>query len=249
MNDVVRLEYMNDSIAIITMEDRVNKNTFSADLVAGVQNYFTQAQENPLTKVIILQGYDSYFCCGGMKEDLLKLADGKMVFTDMPFYSLLLECKLPVIAAMQGHALGGGLAFSSFADIMIMAEEATYSSNFLKYGFTPGFGATYIMPKKFGPIFGVEMLYTAQEYEGRDLKQRNSPIRIVKKNEVLPLAIHLAKDLAEKPRLSLELLKKQLVQSTLQELPAYIEQELAMHKLTLNTPEAKQAISKLFGEY
>jgi len=249
MSDVVKLEYFNPAIAVITMMDKENKNTFSRALMAGLNACLSSAQENQDTKVIVLQGYDTYFCCGGTKEDLLKLADGQITFTDIPIYRLLLDCELPIIAAMQGHALGGGLAFSSFADIMVMAEEATYASNFLKYGFTPGFGATYIMPKKFGNVLGAEMLYTAQEYEGRELKQRNVPLRIVKKAEVLPTALNLAKELSDKPRVSLQLLKKHLVQQITKELPHYIEQELAMHKVTFNTPETKALINKLFGEY
>jgi len=249
MNDVVKLEYVQKTIAVITMEDRDSKNTFSKALVAGLYKTFEAAENNPEVRVIVLKGYDTYFCCGGTKEDLLKLAAGEMTFVDMPFYRLLLDCKLPVIAAMQGHALGGGLSFSSFADIIVMAEEATYASNFLKYGFTPGFGATYIIPKKFGSVLGAEMLYSAKEYEGRELKQRNVPARVVKKDDVFSLALNLAQDLSEKPRISLELLKKHLAQPVREDLPHFVEQELAMHKITFNTPETRAGIEHFFGEY
>jgi len=247
MNSVVTLEWVDQGIAVVTMQDVQSKNTLSLALMTDLCKTFSDIEKNTSAKVILLKGLDSYFCCGATKDDLLKLAAGTMTFVDMPIYRLLLDCSLPTIAAMQGHALGGGLAFSAFADIMIMAEESTYSSNFLKYGFTPGFGATYIMPKKFGPILGLELLYTAQSYEGRDLKARNIPIRIVKKSEVMMTAMSIAKDFNEKPTVSLKLLKEQLTKTIKDELPNYIEQELAMHKISFSLPEVKENIAKYFS--
>jgi len=248
MDPLVNLDWTDKGIVIVTMQDVTYKNTLSSELMSKLHNTFDEIKKNEAAKVIVLKGLDSYFCCGGTKSDLLKLAEGKMTFADMPIYRLLLDCELPVIAAMQGHALGGGLAFSAFADLLIMAEESTYASNFLKYGFTPGFGATYIIPKKFGPILGPELLYTAQEYEGRDLKARNTPIRIVKRNDVVMTAMNIANEMSEKPAISLKLLKQQLTKTIKDELPHYIEQELAMHKISFARPEVKEMIEKYFIE-
>ena len=246
MNDVVKLEIVDNHIAIITMQDSNAKNCFSMDLITGLNNFFEQVHYNDAVKVILLKGLDSYFCCGGTKEMLMELAQGKGTFADYPFYRLLLDCEIPVIAAMKGHALGGGFAFSTFADIMIMAEESTYASNFMKYGFTPGFGATFIMPYKFGTVLGAELLYTAQEYEGRDLKARNVPIRIVPRAQVDSVAMNIAKDLIQKPKVSLKLLKQHLIQKIKNDLPKAVEQELAMHKVSFNLPVVKENIEKLF---
>ena len=246
MNDVVKLEIVDNHIAIITMQDSNAKNCFSMDLITGLNNFFEQVHNNDAVKVILLKGLDSYFCCGGTKEMLMELAQGKGTFADYPFYRLLLDCEIPVIAAMKGHALGGGFAFSTFADIMIMAEESTYASNFMKYGFTPGFGATFIMPYKFGTVLGAELLYTAQEYEGRDLKARNVPIRIVPRAQVDSVAMNIAKDLIQKPKVSLKLLKQHLIQKIKNDLPKAVEQELAMHKVSFNLPVVKENIEKLF---
>ena len=83
-----------------------------------------------------------------------------------------------MISAMQGHALGGGLAFGCFADIIVMGVECIYSANFMKYGFTPGMGATYIIPRKFGEVLGTEMLLTAKNYYGSELKERGASAKI-----------------------------------------------------------------------
>jgi len=155
---------------------------------------------------------------------------------------------VPTIAAMQGHAIGGGLAFGCYADLIILGEECIYSTNFMKYGFTPGMGATYMIPRKFGEMLGHELLYTADTYSGGLLKSRGIPISVVKKADVLSTAMQKAKQLADKPRYSLQLLKAHLTQEIRKTLPQIIEQELAMHEKTFAQAEVKKRIEERFGQ-
>ena len=280
MDNVVKL-YKEKNIGIVVLEEREYKNTFSNRFVKGIMQTFAAIKNDPDIKVVIVHGYDNYFCCGGTKEELIGLYEGigkgTAQFTDMQisfdsdqhpksdislgskepsdsdipldsnFYDLLLNCDVPVISAMQGHALGGGLAFGCFADIIVMSIECIYSANFMKYGFTPGMGATYIIPKKLGELLGTEMLLTAKNYYGEELKNRGAPAKIVRKSEVIRTAMEIANDLADKPLLSLKVLKKNLTSQIRSELPAVIEQELEMHRITFSQPEVRMRIEKLFG--
>lgn len=246
-NDTVTVTYPEAGIALVAMADRSHHNTFSKALIAGLMTAFAQIRENPTLKVVIVHGYDNYFCCGGTQEELIGIYEGKINFSDLPIFRLLLDCELPTISAMQGHALGGGLAFGCYADLIVMAEESLYSANFMKYGFTPGMGATYILPHKFGALLGGEMLFSANSYHGGALRERGIAARVVKKKDVIPTALTLARDLANKPLLSLKLLKAHLTQRIQAELPAIIEQELAMHALSFAQPEVRERIETLFG--
>ncbi|HEY0792105.1 MAG TPA: enoyl-CoA hydratase-related protein, partial [Chthoniobacterales bacterium] len=104
---MVTLRWVDGTIALITLEDRATKNRFSAALLDGLERAFFQAETNPDTRVVMITGYENYFCCGGTKEELLLLASGQARFTDFSFYDRLLRCECPVVAAMQGHAIGG----------------------------------------------------------------------------------------------------------------------------------------------
>lgn len=254
MEDVIKVSVRNH-IAYVCMEDRQYRNTFSIQFVEGLKKVFKEIDGNPEVKVVIVHGYDNYFSCGGTQEELLGLYAGvaktgeeKVQFNDLNFHDILLKCKVPVIAAMQGHALGGGLAFGCFADIIILAEEALYSAIFMKYGFTPGMGATYIIPKKFGESLGTEMLYLAKNYNGRELKERGAQVKIVRKNEVLNVATEVAEELADKPLLSLKVLKEHLTTPIFKELPAFIDAELKMHEITFVQQEVKDRILAKFGQ-
>ena len=247
MNQVVKLHFPEQSIAVVSLEDRASSNTFSKELIAGLMTTFHQIHQNETLKVVIIHGYDNYFCCGGTKEELLDIYSGKITFADLPFYRLLLDCEIPTIAAMQGHAIGGGLAFGCYADSVILSEECVYSTNFMKYGFTPGMGATYMIAKKFGEPLAHEMLFSAQNYYGKTLKTRGILANVVEKKAVIPTAMNLAKELADKPRNSLKVLKQHLSQKIKQELPQIIEHELAMHRITFAGQEVKERIEALFG--
>ncbi|MCX7920830.1 MAG: polyketide synthase [Clostridia bacterium] len=254
MNSVIKLSVVN-SIGYVCMEDREYRNTFSLQFVSGLKETFAYIAQNPQIKVVIIHGYDNYFSCGGTKEELIGLYEGvgktgaeKVQFDDLKFHDLLLKCEVPVIAAMQGHAIGGGLAFGSFADIIVLAEEAIYNAVFMKYGFTPGMGATYMIPKKFGTLLGHEMLYTAKNYYGRELKERGAPAKIVSKRDVISAAEEIAEELIDKPIGSLKLLKKHLTQEIYRELPLYIEKELHMHEISFAQAEVRERIESKFGK-
>lgn len=250
MKKVVHLEEIQPDIALIKMEDKENKNLFTQQFMEELCDAFETAENNEKYKVIIFTGYDNYFATGGTKETLLSIQEGRMTFLTEDgkknVYSLPLDCKIPVIAAMQGHAIGGGLSLGLFSDFIIMSRESIYSASFMKYGFTPGFGSTYIFPKKIGLALAEDFLITARTFRGDDLAKRGIPFEVYPRKEVLEKAIDLAQVLAEKPKISLITLKDNLVEEARKKLPEAIEKELLMHQITFHQPEVKEKIMKLY---
>lgn len=248
MGEVVKLNNLGKGILSIKMEDRISKNTFSKDLISGIVNAFKEVERNNKYKVVILSGYENYFCCGGTKDELISIYKGEIGFNDFQFFSLPLYCEIPVISAMQGHAIGGGLVFGLYSDFTILGKENIYTTNFMKYGFTPGMGATMIIPTRLGDVIGNEMMLTAESYRGGDLKARGVPLMVVPKSEVQQEAVNLANNLADKPRLSLVTLKNHLTAPIKAKLPNTIEKELLMHEITFHQPEVVERIESFFGK-
>lgn len=149
---------------------------------------------------------------------------------------------------MQGHAIGGGFVMGLFADVVLLAREAVYTANFMKYGFTPGMGSTCILPQKLGLALAEEMMLTALTYRGEELQRRGVPFPVLPREQVLPHALELAATLAEKTRFSLVTLKDHLVAPLRKTLPGFIEQEVIMHDQTFQQPEVKGRIQGLFGQ-
>lgn len=247
MTSVVKLENQ-QGIAIVTMEDRAHKNTFSEALVADLKRVFAQIADDADFRVVIITGFDAYFCCGGTRAELLAILDGRLNFTDQGIHDLLLQCPIPVIAAMQGHAVGGGLVFGSYADILILGAENFYSANFMKYGFTPGMGGTFLLPHKFGQLLGCEMLLTARNYQGKELQDRGAPVTVVPRAEVMNKALAEARNLADMEPKALRLLKGRLSQVVRDNLPAALDAELAMHRDTFAGEDVRARILERFGK-
>ena len=130
----------------------------------------------------------------------------------------------------------------------MLAEEAIYSANFMKYGFTPGMGATLVVPEKFGVALGSEMLLTAGGYQGGELARRGVGIHVVKRKEVVALALRIAREMADKPRVSLVLLKQQLTANIRAALPATVAAERKMHETTFTGDEVRERIENRFGK-
>jgi acyl transferase domain-containing protein/enoyl-CoA hydratase/carnithine racemase/acyl carrier protein len=221
-----------DGVAVVKMEDREAKNMFSEALIEGLREAFEHIEQTPAYKVVILTGYDNYFASGGDKESLLAIQQGRAKFTDVKIFQAPLDCKLPVIAAMQGHGIGAGWAMGMFADIALIGEESRYVSPYMDYGFTPGAGATWILAEKMGKDLTRESLLTARHYAGSELKDRGLLLRVLPRAEAYQAAMALAKQIAQAPRHRLMGLKQQLTQYWRQPLEETYRLELAMHEKT-----------------
>lgn len=247
LSDKVLLKVVDREIALVTMCDQENRNMFSKEIIEGMQYQFHQIQKMDSIKVIVVTGYDHIFSMGGTKEQLMDIADQKMSFTNEPFiYRGFMETNLPVISAMQGHASGGGMLLGLYADISIMALEAVYSAPFMKLGFTPGMGATYILKEKLGGNIATEMMYTARMYTGEELEKHGASVLFYPQADVLKEALNLARQLCKKRKKALVTLKKELAGRRLAELPYYIEREADMHQDTFAGSEVKEKIRRYF---
>jgi polyketide biosynthesis enoyl-CoA hydratase PksI len=245
---VVQLHEVSPGVAQITMQDRTFKNGFSSELTAGLCESFARVGSDEACRVVVLTGYDNYFASGGTQQALLGLQAGQGKFTDTNLYMLPLSCPIPVVAAMQGHGIGGGFVFGLFADVIVLARERVYTTNFMKYGFTPGMGATCILPAKLGTALAHEMLLTARTYRGSELAERGAPFKVLPHAEVLAHAQGLAKEIAEKPRAALISLKSHLAAELRARLPQFAVREVELHALTFGMPEVKDRITTLFGK-
>ena len=237
-----------DGVVVIRMQDRGSHNLFTAELVSGLEEAFAEVGQRSDAKVVVLTGYDTYFASGGDKQALLAIERGEARFTDTRVWEAALRCPLPVVAAMQGHGIGAGWCLGMFADLVVLSRESHYSSPYMGYGFTPGAGATYILPRRLGQDLATESLLTARSYTGAELEARNASLRVLPRAEVLTAALELARTIAVQPRTRLLEIKRQRIAAEREPLEQCVAQELAMHERTFVGQEAVRAgIERQFG--
>jgi len=225
----IETELRGNGVLVVRMVDREAKNMFSPALVRGLEEVFAHVEAAGDYRTVVLCGYDTYFACGGTRESLLAIQQGSAKFTDTKIYQLPMSCSVPVVAAMQGHAIGGGWTLGMFADLCVFSAESRYISPYMQYGFTPGAGATLILPATLGPDLARETLFGAVEQSGSELRAKGLPHTCLARDEVLPHALALADAIATRAPADVRALKRYFAAPGLAAIEDAYERELAMH--------------------
>jgi polyketide biosynthesis enoyl-CoA hydratase PksI len=161
----------------------------------------------------------------------------------------LISAEFPVIAAMEGHAMGGGLVIGLCSDIVILSRESRYGAVFMTMGFTPGMGCTTLLPELVGPYIASEMMYTGKRFKGSELEKKGVHINyILPKTQVLPKAKDIALQISERNVKSLKLLKYTLSSKKKKLLIDARVQEDMMHRISFGFPETKEIIKEFYAE-
>jgi polyketide biosynthesis enoyl-CoA hydratase PksI len=195
----------------------------------------------PETRVIVLEGSDTYFCTGAPPERMLGPREDRVTRV-WELLSAPLGCPVPVVAAAQGHALGGGFLLALCCDVVVLSRRSRYAANFLRYAFTPIGGATSLLPARLGASLGAEMLYTARSYSGAELERRGAGIEIVEHDEVTTRAHRTARLIAQAPRPVLESTKALLAERVAAAAATAMAAETAAYDRTATSAEAVRRI-------
>lgn len=232
-----------DRVALVTMADIASGNAISPALADGLLAGLADAAADPSVHVVVVTGLADRFSCGASQE-YLAAVDRVPV---EPFVRAFLRCPLPVVAAMRGHAVGGGLTQGLYADLPVLSERSVYAANFLNFGLAPEYGTTWVLPARLGSALGTELLLTARGYRGAELRDRGAPLRIVPHERVLPVALEQAERIARAPRHALTLLKAQLAGQTLAASDAAIAVEAGPHEQAWASSDRLALVADRYG--
>ena len=221
-----------DGVARIVLADAKSANALGEEMVGALRDAFEAIAGSNEVRAVVLTGEGETFSSGAPRELLLRLAAGELKPTDIVLPKLLLDCEVPVIAAMAGHATGGGFALGLAADIILIGEESRYGFTFMNLGFTPGMGTTRLCEHALSAAVTHELLYTGELRRG-DRFAGSGINHIVPAAQVEKLAFDLAARIAEKPRLALTALKRTLSLPRRQAFEQSITAESLMHQVTL----------------
>jgi enoyl-CoA hydratase/carnithine racemase len=125
-------------------------------------------------------------------------------------YLSVLDLPVPVIAAIEGPAIGAGLCVALACDVVFVAENSKLALNFVQLGLHPGMGATYLVPRKVGAQRAAELLLTGRRFEGKEAQTLGLALEALPPEQVLPRAMALAQSIASAAPLSVRALRKGL---------------------------------------
>ena len=232
------------SIRIATDDDPYQSTWF----VPALNNAVEIVKADQSIRCVILEGGRRYFCAGASRATLMQddLANPCEYFSQA--LETLLSIPVPTIAAMAGHALGGGFATGLWCDVVILAEESLYGVNFMALGFTPGMGATTILEETLGGPLAHELLFTGRLLKGREIKQSGGGLAhaVVPYEEVRQRTIAIASEIADIPREALVLLKETLAAKRRTLLEPAVKAEVAMQNKLFSHGETRLQIAQRY---
>lgn len=200
-------------------------------------------------RVVLVEGGDRYFSAGASREALLSSEPEAMIQSyvgELP--RLLLSVPVPTVAAMAGHAIGGGFVLGLWCDIVVLAEESLYGANFMALGFTPGMGATVVVEEVLGAPFARELLLTGRLVKGHELRSAGGAIAryVVPRAEVRSRALAIAEEIAEAPRVALVQMKRTLANRRRELLERAIREEGQMQSVLFASEETRSVIASRY---
>lgn len=165
------VELSKDYVATVEIH-RPPHNYFDDALIRSLADAFEALDKEAQCRTIVLAAEGKSFCAGAnfqSRPENNPLNQSQTPAGSNPLYLeavRLFRCKKPVIAAIQGAAIGGGLGLSLVADFRVAAPEARFAGNFVKIGIHPGFGLTYTLPRLIGPQRAALMLLSGRRIDG-----------------------------------------------------------------------------------
>jgi enoyl-CoA hydratase/carnithine racemase len=200
-------------------------NYFDQDLVEGLVHFLEEADADPSCRALVLCAEGSSFCAGA---DLSKDMSPSSKSETHPLYLAALRifaCRKPIVAAVHGSAVGGGLGLALACDFRVTCREARFSANFARLGVHAGFGLSVTLPRLVGVQSAALMLYTGRRIHGAEAVERGLADILVEKQDVREQAYSLAAEIAESSPIAVLSMRATLRQDLLPALTAAMAHE------------------------
>ena len=228
-----------DHVATITLDRPEVKNALNRELYAQLEQAFRDAHSDPGVRCVVLTGEGSAFCSGDDVREIMLApqATGEPVIRTRdpkprptPAAMAVLECDKPVIAAVNGAAVGWGMDLTLFCDIRIASERAKFGELFIKRGLVSDIGGLWRLPQIVGPSKAAELLFTGDIIDAPEAERIGLVSRVVPHDELMPVALEMAHKIAANPPIAMRFMKQGLRSTAYgdpREIGAYVMQSLA----------------------
>jgi len=205
-------------VATITLNRPARRNALNFQAYDELEAAFRAASADPEVRAVVVTGADPAFCSG---DDVAEIMAGPKAVSTAPAREIratpaamaALECAKPVIAAVNGAAVGWGMELALFADIRIASEAARFAELFVKRGLPCDVGGFYRLPAIVGPAKAAELLFTGDVIDAAEALRIGLVSEVVAHGELMGRALALANRIAANPPLAVQRLKAGLARS------------------------------------
>ncbi|MBV9861464.1 MAG: enoyl-CoA hydratase/isomerase family protein [Alphaproteobacteria bacterium] len=230
---------------------RPPNNFFDSDLIAQIGTAFERLDADPQCRAIVLAAEGKNFCAGadfskrmdtGTVAEAARSGHGKHLYKEA---SRLFRAAKPIVGAIQGAAVGGGLGLALVPDFRVTCQEARFSANFNRLGFHPGFGLTVTLPRLVGPQKAALLFYTGRRIPGDEAVRIGLADILVPLAEVRSAAHALALEIAQSSPLAVLATRETLRRGLADAIDAATERELVEQDWLRRTEDFREGIKAM----
>ncbi|MBP6631517.1 MAG: enoyl-CoA hydratase/isomerase family protein [Kofleriaceae bacterium] len=242
-------------VGLITLDRPDNRNSMTPELLDAFVVASAEARADRAARAVVITGTGGCFSSGADFKATVQRDDEGGTRTPaersyamyQPFLSVL-DLEVPVIAAVNGHAVGGGFGLALVCDIRIGARAARYGANFARLGLHPGMAISYLLPRLIGASRAAELLFTGRLVDGDEAERLGLLSSAVDAADVLPRALALAEQIAACAPIAVRLAKRSLYQGLGWDPRPAARAEAFAQAVTLGTADAAEGIAALLGK-
>jgi len=234
------------SVATITISNPP-RNIITLPLLAELEIIIDALSENPIVKAVVLTGGPSVFIAGADVREILAIPNAvegaKLSNGGQAIFNKIEGLRKPVIAAINGFCLGGGLELALACHIRIAGDRARLGLPEVGLGIMPGFGGTQRLPRLVGMAKGMELILTGDMVSAEEAKAIGLVNRVVPETEVLKEALGLAKKIAAKGRMAISAAMQAISEESTNRLSAGLSLEAEIFGTLCETADMKEGLS------
>jgi len=250
MFSTLKLE-QSDGVAVLTLDNPEKRNAMTPELTEEFPRAVDEIRKDSGVRALVLTNTGTTFCAGGDLRTLEAQLDwtpeeNRRFMGDFyRAYLSILRVDVPTIAALNGHAIGAGLAMALGCDLRFASEQAKLGVTFLNLGLHPGMGTTHLLPRAVGYANAADLIFTCRMVDADEALRMGLVSRVLPADGLLEAALATAREIAAKPASGMRMAKRALVQQKLAGLEAALDHEATAQMSSFNSDEMRQAIAQL----
>jgi enoyl-CoA hydratase/carnithine racemase len=231
------------SILRIQLNRPTKLNAMTTGMYVALAEILRNAAKDEQTRVVLWHGAGTSFCAGNDLDDFLKNPPGPGESPQAQLMHALVDFNKPLIAAVQGAAIGGGTTMLLHCDFVYAGESAKFQMPFINLAVVPEFGSSSIVPARIGHLRAAELILLGAPFDARHAAELGLVSQVVPDQDLLATATATAKKLAAKPAGALQASKRLLKQPFREQIRAAMKAENEEFSVQVRSADAKEAFT------
>jgi enoyl-CoA hydratase/carnithine racemase len=231
------------SILRVQLNRPTKRNAMTSSMYMKLADVFNDAAKDECTRVVLWHGAGDSFCAGNDIDDFLKTPPGPGDSPQARLMNALLDFDKPLIAAVQGAAIGGGTTMLTHCDFVYAGESAKFQMPFVNLAVVPEFGSSFSVPARIGHLRAAELILLGLPFDAQRALNLGLVTQVVPDQNLLATAAETARKLATKPAGALQAGKRLMKRPFREQTKAAIKAENEEFSAQVRSEDAKEALA------